>query len=162
MPESSPRILKVIPQAAISGGLLEVVLDNFELLPGEYCHCLVNSRKVTPVAVSKNRCLLRLPRTEDSTAVLQLESSGKALTNTVIFKTGVCLAEGMHLVSNPCIDPVDGSIILTKSGSRGQEIPVTLFRLAKDGELSEISVDIMNPTGLAFDEKGTLYVSSRA
>jgi sugar lactone lactonase YvrE len=51
---------------------------------------------------------------------------------------------------------------VTRSGSRGQQLPVTLFRLSTEGELEEISGDIMNPTGVAFDSSGQLFVTSRA
>lgn len=68
----------------------------------------------------------------------------------------------MHLVANPAVDPKDDSIILTRSGSRGQQLPVTLFRLEADGYLNEMSADIMNPTGIAFDKTGELFVTARA
>jgi sugar lactone lactonase YvrE len=68
----------------------------------------------------------------------------------------------LHIVANPAVDPKDDSIILTRSGSRGQMLPVTLFRLDPDGYLQEMLVDIMNPTGVAFDPTGRLFVTNRA
>ena len=38
----------------------------------------------------------------------------------------------------------------------------TLFRLEPDGYLDEFPVEIMNPTGVAFDPDGDLYVTNRA
>jgi sugar lactone lactonase YvrE len=68
----------------------------------------------------------------------------------------------LHIVANPAVDPEDDSIILTRSGSRGQQLPVTLFRLESDGYLQEMPVSVMNPTGVAFDRKGHLFVTNRA
>lgn len=75
---------------------------------------------------------------------------------------GKRLAEDMHIVANPAFDPNDGSLILTRSGSRGQTLPVTLFRLEPDGYLEEIPVEFMNPTGVAFANSGQLFVTNRA
>lgn len=72
------------------------------------------------------------------------------------------LADDMHIVANPAFDPNDGSLILTRSGSRGQQLPVTLFRLETDGYLEEIPVEFMNPTGIAFANSGQLFVTNRA
>jgi sugar lactone lactonase YvrE len=68
----------------------------------------------------------------------------------------------LHIVANPAVDPQDDSIILTRSGSRGQQLPVTLFRLERDGFLSEMAVEVLNPTGVAFDRAGELFVTARA
>ena len=37
------------------------------------------------------------------------------------------LAEDLHPVANPAFDPDDGSIFVTRSGSRGEQLPVTIF-----------------------------------
>jgi DNA-binding beta-propeller fold protein YncE len=39
---------------------------------------------------------------------------------------------------------------------------VTLFRYEKDGFLEELSADVMNPTGIAFDQKGAFFVTNRS
>jgi sugar lactone lactonase YvrE len=67
----------------------------------------------------------------------------------------------MHIVANPAVDPKDDSIVLTRSGSRGQELPATLYRFETDGFLDELPAEITNPTGLAFDPAGELYVTNR-
>jgi len=40
-------------------------------------------------------------------------------------------------------------------------LPVTLFRIDVSGEVSEFSGDIPNPTGIAFDNNGQMFVTSR-
>jgi sugar lactone lactonase YvrE len=71
------------------------------------------------------------------------------------------LAEDLHPVANPAFDPDDGSLFVTRSGSRGEHLPVTLFRIDVSGEIAEFSGDITNPTGIAFDSSGQMFVSSR-
>jgi sugar lactone lactonase YvrE len=64
-------------------------------------------------------------------------------------------------VANPAYDPDDGSLFVTRSGARGEQLPVTLFRVDANGEINEFSGDITNPTGIAFDSTGQIFVSSR-
>ncbi len=73
---------------------------------------------------------------------------------------GVLIAEGLHPVSNPAIDPF-GNIYATFSGSRGQKVPVALYRVDLNFNMKPFINDLMNATGLAFDRQGMLYISSR-
>ncbi|HKR02512.1 MAG TPA: hypothetical protein VJT09_17680, partial [Pyrinomonadaceae bacterium] len=77
------------------------------------------------------------------------------------FSVASRLADDLHLVANPAFDTDDGSLYVTRSGSRGQDFPVTIFRLNTSGELSDFSGDITNPTGIAFDKSGQMFVTSR-
>ena len=71
------------------------------------------------------------------------------------------LAEDLHPVASPAFDPDDGSLFVTRSGARGEHLPVTLFRIDINGEISEFSGDMVNPTGIAFDSRGQMFVTSR-
>ena len=71
------------------------------------------------------------------------------------------LAGDLHPVANPAFDPDDGALFVTRSGSRGEELPVTLFRIDISGDVSEYSGDIANPTGIAFSPDGQMFVTSR-
>ena len=50
---------------------------------------------------------------------------------------------------------------MTFSGSRGQQAPVAIFVVRPDGTREPFVADLANPTSLAFDRDGRLYVSSR-
>src|SRR5262249_22955661 len=50
---------------------------------------------------------------------------------------------------------------VTFSGSRGQQAPVAIFIVRPDGTREPYVSDVPNPTSLAFDRQGHLYVSSR-
>ena len=103
-----------------------------------------------------------VPEEFDTTEVeVHLESDGER-SESVTLTVGRRLADDMHIVANPAVDPKDDSVILTRSGSRGQKLPVTLFRLSSDGFLDEMPADVLNPTGVAFDPSGTLFVTNRS
>jgi sugar lactone lactonase YvrE len=70
------------------------------------------------------------------------------------------LATGLHQVDNPVFDR-DGNLYVTYSGSRGQEVPVSIFKVRPNGTRETFSSGIVNATSMAIDPEGRLYVSSR-
>ncbi len=79
---------------------------------------------------------------------------------TVFIDVGAPLATGLHQVDNPVFDR-QGNLYVTFSGSRGQQSPVSLFVVRPDGSREPFVSDLPNPTSMAFDAAGQLYVSSR-
>jgi len=69
-------------------------------------------------------------------------------------------ATGLHQVDNPVVDR-DGNLYVTYSGTRGQQVPVSIFRVRPNGTRETFSSGIVNPTSMAIDPVGRLYVSSR-
>jgi len=69
-------------------------------------------------------------------------------------------ATGLHQVDNPVFDR-DGNLYVTYSGTRGQQVPVSIFRVRPNGTRETFSSGIVNPTSIAIDPEGKLYVSSR-
>ncbi len=69
-------------------------------------------------------------------------------------------ATGLHQVDNPVFDR-EGNLYVTFSGSRGQQVPVSIFRVRPNGSRETFSSGIVNPTSMAFGPDGRLYVSSR-
>jgi sugar lactone lactonase YvrE len=70
------------------------------------------------------------------------------------------IATGLHQVDNPVFDDA-GNLYVTYSGTRGQQVPVSIFRVSPSGTRDTYSSDIVNPTSMAFGPDGQLYVSSR-
>ena len=70
------------------------------------------------------------------------------------------IAENLHPVANPAID-ANGNIYVTFSGSRGQKVPIAIYRIDADYTVKPFLHEMMNATGLALDRSGSLYVSSR-
>jgi sugar lactone lactonase YvrE len=69
-------------------------------------------------------------------------------------------ATGLHQVDNPVFDQ-DGNLYVTYSGTRGQQVPVSIFRVRPNGTRETFSSGIVNPTSMAIDPAGQLFVSSR-
>ena len=90
------------------------------------------------------------------TAVRIADVSGE----TALLEVGVPLATGIHQVDNPVFDR-DGNLYVTFSGNRGQEVPVSIFRVSPSGRRESYVSGIVNPTSMTLDAKGRLYVSSR-
>ncbi len=93
-------------------------------------------------------------------------AGGGSVSNPLHLNVAVAMAENLHPVANPAVD-AEGNVYTTLSGSRGQETPVSVFRIAPSPEgviheLRPFARGILNATGLAFGPDGVLYVSSRA
>jgi sugar lactone lactonase YvrE len=79
---------------------------------------------------------------------------------TALLEVGTPIARGLHQVDNPVFDR-QGNLYVTFSGSRGQEVPVSIFRVSPSGRRESYVSGIVNPTSMTFDADGQLYVSSR-
>ena len=73
---------------------------------------------------------------------------------------GSLVARGLHQVDNPAID-ARGRLYVTYSGARGETVPVSIFRISRDGTRESFVTGLVNPTAMAFGPDGRLYVSSR-
>ena len=74
---------------------------------------------------------------------------------------GSTIAENLHPVGNPAVD-AQGNIFATFSGTRGQKVNTSVFKIDVKREMTPFLTEIMNATGLAYDREGNLYVSSRS
>lgn len=155
------RIKAIFPRYAIPGGQIAVECEGFEVDHDKGFGCYIGGERCRLVAASSRRILAIVPdgiATENTQ--LHLESGGEQSESAPV-TVGRKLAEDMHVVANPAVDPNDDSIVVTRSGSRGQELDATLFRIEPDGFVDELPVRIMNPTGIAFDQQGQLFVTNR-
>jgi DNA-binding beta-propeller fold protein YncE len=157
----APEILKVDPAVAIPGGEVAIDCTGFDTSDPTLCAVWFGKERAPLVALSPRRALAIVPEMKQAGAVaVALESQGirSADANVIV---GRRLAEDLHPVTNPAFDTDDGALFVTRSGSRGEQLPVTLFRIDVNGEITEFSGDITNPTGIAFDSRGQMFVSSR-
>jgi sugar lactone lactonase YvrE len=67
---------------------------------------------------------------------------------------------GLHQVDNPVID-AEGRVYVTYSGTRGQEAPVSIFRVTRQGTREPFASGIVNATSMTMGPDAALYVSSR-
>jgi sugar lactone lactonase YvrE len=157
-PSNTPRIESIQPDIVLPGGEIEVVGANLGAVSYRRPVAMVGEL-AAPVLMSRNRrIVLRIPEEAESGRLRILQNG--AQSNSVDLAVGSLLANGVHAVASPAVD-ADGNIYVTFSGSRGQETPVSVFRIERDGELRPFLSGIMNATGLAVGEDGNIYVSSR-
>jgi sugar lactone lactonase YvrE len=81
-------------------------------------------------------------------------------SNGIPCEVGSRIAQNLHPVANPAIDAA-GNLYVTLSGSRGQKVPVSVYKISPRGILTPFAHDIVNPTGMAFGPDGEIYISSR-
>jgi sugar lactone lactonase YvrE len=155
------EILRIVPQLGLPGGEVAIDCQNLDTTDPSLCAVWVGRERAPIVALSPHRILAVVPELRVTGQVeVTLEYGGEKSAPAAI-NIGRRLAEDLHPVSNPAFDPDDGSLFVTRSGSRGEHLPVTLFRIDVNGELHEFSGDIANPTAIAFDSSGQMFVTSR-
>lgn len=160
----SGHITSVEPAAGISGG--EVAIEYGELSSelAKRFSVRFGAEQAHIVAARQGRALTLVPElTEggETDVAIAIDGEAKAIGKSKSFVVGRKLAGGLHPVTSPAFDPGDGSLFVTRSGSRGEHVPVTLFRIALDGTVTDFSGDITNPTSIAFDRAGRMFVTSR-
>jgi sugar lactone lactonase YvrE len=170
-PSAAPRIDEVLPGAALPGGDVEVRGANLGAVPtgqngtnriggGEWRRPVAMLGDLAaPVLLSRGgRMTLRVPEEAESGRLRILQNG--AQSNAVDVRVASLIATGVHAVASPVMDH-SGNIYATFSGQRGQETPVSVFRIERGGEMRPFVLGIMNATGLAVDYEDNLYVSSR-
>jgi sugar lactone lactonase YvrE len=155
------QIVSISPGAGVAGGEFVIQGSNFDTSEPSVFAVWVDDLRAPLVALSPRRVIAVVPEMKKSGAVeIRVEASGEQ-SEPARFIVGKKLAEDLHPVTNPTFDPDDKSLFVTRSGSRGERLPVSLFRIDAAGEVSEFSGDIPNPTAIAFDDTGQMFVSSR-
>jgi len=157
---TAAKILSIDPPFGIAGGEIVINCADFDTSDPALCAVLIDDTVAPIVALGPNRVLAVVPETKGGEVDVRLQS-GSHFTAPARLTVARKLASDLHPVANPAFDPDDGALFVTRSGSRGEELPVTLFRIDLSGEVSEYSGDIPNPTGIAFGSDGTMYVTSR-
>jgi sugar lactone lactonase YvrE len=155
-PDSRPQIAQVTPPAAIAGGELQIRGKGFARM--EPPRVTIGEVGAPIVIGSDSFVIARVP--EGASAGDLVVETGTLASDSWACDIGVLIAEGLHPVANPAIDPF-GNIYATFSGSRGQKVPVALYRVDLNFTMKPFINDLMNATGLAFDRQGMLYISSR-
>ena len=154
----NPHIEAIAPAAALPGG--EVRISGSGLRPHDLQRPHVRFGEVEgAIVVSADDFLVaRLPSGASSGPVVV--STNDHASNSQPIKVAVQIAENLHPVTNPALD-LEGNIYVTFSGSRGQKVPVAIYKIDTNYEVKPFVVEMMNPTAIAFDREGYMYVSSR-
>jgi sugar lactone lactonase YvrE len=163
MMNNAGQVKRIVPSAAIAGG--EVALE-YETVPSGVTHDLdfeFAGEHAQINAVGQSRALVLVPNVAPakSIRISTIIDGSEVSSFTPEFVIGRRLASGLHPVANPAFDPSDGSLFVTRSGSRGEHVPVSIFRITPDGVIEDYSSDVMNPTAIAFDRTNRMFVTSR-
>ncbi len=153
-----PHIERVSPSAALPGGDIRIM--GRALRPPELRRPRVRFGEVEgSVIISSDDFLIaRVPYGASSGPVV-VSTNGHS-SNPQPLKVAVPIAENLHPVTSPALD-AEGNIFVTFSGSRGQKVPVSIFKVDTNYNVKPFLADLMNATSIAFDKQGQMYVSSR-
>ena len=157
-PDGNPYIEAIQPAASLPGGEIRIVGKG--LKPPRLARPEVSFSGVrgSIVVSSEEFVIARVPYGAQSGQVM-VQSNGH-VSNGREIKIAQPIAENLHPVANPALD-LDGNIYVTFSGSRGQKVPVSIYKIDGHYNTKPFVSDLMNATGLAFNHDGQLYVSSR-
>ena len=151
-----PSISSVTPLRAVEGGRVTLRGSGFpvDTLP----EVTIGGQHALVAFASSSRIVVAVPADLDpGPAPIRIEDLPGA---TAYVSVGASWATGLHQVDNPVFD-ADGNLFVTYSGSRGQESPVSIFRVTRAGTREPFVSGIVNATSMAIGPDGLLYVSSR-
>ena len=153
-----PHIERVAPSAAIPGG--EVALMGSGFATGASSHPVVRFGEAESglSLVSSNRVVARVPDGA-SGGIVSIESGGNK-SQPFPVSLAVQIADNLQPVANPAVD-FEGNTYVTFSGQRGQRVPVSLYKVTSNFNVKPFVTSLMNPSGLALDRSGNLFVSCR-
>jgi sugar lactone lactonase YvrE len=153
-----PHIEAVAPSFALPGGEVRIVGSG--LRPPELRRPRVHFGEVegTVLISSDDFVIARVPDGAVSGPVI-VGTDGH-VSNSHALKVAVPIADNLHPVTNPALDR-EGNIYVTFSGSRGQKVPVAIFKIDTNYAIKPFLNEMMNATAIAFDREGQMYVSSR-
>jgi sugar lactone lactonase YvrE len=154
---ASSLITAVAPLWAVEGGRVTISGTDFSLepQPPEVRFAGVAAK---PAHASRRSLTVIVPGgLEGGRTPVRVEG---APGETVYVEVGAPIATGLHQVDNPAFDRA-GNLYVTFSGSRGQDAPVSIYVVRRDGSREPFVTGLPNPTSMTTDADGGLYVSSR-
>lgn len=153
----APRLDAAWPHAALPGGSFEA--SGAHLAAPELPRAFFGETEAALELMRDNRVQVRVP--EGAAAESLSLRYGSASTNAVRTHLAVPLAEDLHMVSSPAVD-AEGNLFAMVSGPRGTQVPIAIYRIARDLQVRPFVRDLLNVSGLAVGPDGYLYASSRA
>jgi sugar lactone lactonase YvrE len=154
----SSRVTSVRPAWAIEGGRITIEGTGFPLDQPRVPNVHIGGVPARVVQASTAALGVIVPSGLDGGPV-PIKIDGVP-GDTPFVDIGGTFATGLHQVDNPVFDG-DGNLYVTYSGTRGQQVPVSIFRVRPNGTRETFSSGIVNATSMAIGPDGQLYVSSR-
>src|SRR5271154_5234141 len=154
-----PHIESVSPVLALAGG--EVRIAGSRLRPPQYQRPSVQFGDVEGGVVISSDAFLVARVPEGATSGPVVVAADGHVSNAHTVKVAVPIAENLHPVTNPALD-AQGNIYATFSGSRGQKVPVAIFKIDTNYAVKPFVAEMRNATAIAFDRNQNLYVGDRS
>ncbi|OFW30522.1 MAG: hypothetical protein A3H97_05500 [Acidobacteria bacterium RIFCSPLOWO2_02_FULL_65_29] len=155
---SVPRVTSVEPPRAIEGGRVTILGSGFPIHGPRLPEVRIGTEPARVVFASPHRIVALVPPVIAENGPVAVSVAGADGDAWLAIATR--FATGLHQVDNPVFDR-DGNLYVTYSGTRGLQVPVSIFRVRPNGTREAFASGIVNPTSLAIDPQGRLYVSSR-
>jgi len=153
---AEPTVTAIAPLRAVDGGRVVILGANFPV--DDPSSITFGEQRARVVFASPSRLVVQVPGDMEGGATpIRI---GPAPGQTVYASIGAPWATGLHQVDNPVFDRY-GRLFVTYSGARGQEAPVSIFRVSAEGTRETFASGIVNATSMAFGPDGNLYASSR-
>jgi hypothetical protein len=153
-----PQIETVEPGASLPGG--EIRILGRALRPNDLRRPQVKFGDVDGAVVVSSESFLVARVPEGATTGPVTVATNGDRSNGYEIKVAIPIADNLHPVTNPALD-AEGNIYATFSGSRGQKVPVAIYKIDTNYEMRPFLAEMMNATSIAFDRAGQMYVSSR-
>jgi len=153
-----PHIERVAPAAAIPGGEMTILGHGFVSRVQPHPVVRFGEAEASIALASENRLVARVPEGA-SGGVVRVATDGHESPPHPVH-IGLQIADNLHPVANPAVD-MEGNIYVTFSGPRGQRVPVSLYKITANYSVKPFITSLMNPSGLALDRMGNLFVSCR-
>ena len=154
----TPRIEAIKPGAAMPGGEVSITGSGFAVRNHTRPQVQFGTAEASLVMAADNLLIARVPEGAAGGAVRVRMGSVESAPFPIAL--GVQIADNLHPVANPAVDS-EGNIYVTFSGQRGQKVPVSLYKITANHSVKPFITELMNPTGLALDREGNLFVSCR-
>jgi sugar lactone lactonase YvrE len=154
----TPRIESIKPGAALPGGEISIQGSGFAVRNHTRPQVQFGPAEGSLVMAGDNILIARVPEGASGGAVRVRMGSIESAPFPIAL--GVQVADNLHPVGNPAVD-ADGNVYVTFSGQRGQKVPVSLYKITANHTVKPYITELMNPTGLAIDREGHLFVSCR-
>jgi sugar lactone lactonase YvrE len=153
-----PRVAAIRPTRAIEGGRIVLEGADFPLDGARLPEVHIGALTARLAYASSSSLGVIVPSGLDGGST-PIRVDG-AIGETPFVNIAAPFATGLHQVDNPVFDR-DGNLYVTYSGTRGQQVPVSIFKVRPNGARETFSSGIVNATSIAIDDSGRLYVSSR-
>jgi hypothetical protein len=156
--DSTPRVESITPSAAIPGGEIAIRGKGFAANHNARPRVIFGDVEASVLIAAESYLVVRVP--EGAAGARVSVATLQGTSPPVEMQLGVQIAENLHPVANPAVDG-EGNTYVTYSGQRGQKVPVSLYKITANYEVKPFATELVNPTGLALDHAGILYVSCR-